>query len=151
MVPTKPRVFSSRGTVALAVGWSWSLFFPLNKALWTSSYVVYTSGLALLTLAVCYWLIDVKQIKWWTKPFVVFGVNALALFVFSGILARLLGMIRVINADGVEISFQKWIFETFFASWMSPINASLAYAVTYIFFWLFLMWLLYRKRIFVKV
>lgn len=140
------------GTIALAIGWSWSLVFPLNKALWTSSYVIYTTGLALLTLAVCYWLIDIKQMKWWTKPFVIFGVNALALFIFSGIFARLLGMIRVASHEaGKEISFQQWIFDNFFLSWAEPINASLAYAVTFILFWLFLMWLLYRKNIFIKV
>jgi predicted acyltransferase len=140
------------GTIALAVGWSWSLLFPLNKSLWTSSYVIYTTGLALLTLAACYWLIDIKQMKWWTKPFVIFGVNALALFVFSGIFGRLLGMIRLAGPEaGKEISLQQWIFNNLFLSWASPINASLAFAVTFILFWLFLMWLLYRKNIFIKV
>ncbi|MEQ1764469.1 MAG: heparan-alpha-glucosaminide N-acetyltransferase domain-containing protein [Pyrinomonadaceae bacterium] len=140
------------GTIALAVGWCWSLLFPLNKALWTSSYVIYTTGLALLTLAACYWLIDIKQMKWWTKPFVIFGVNALALFVFSGIFARLLGMIRFAGTEaGKDISLQQWMFNNLFLSWASPINASLAYAVTFILFWLFLMWLLYRKNIFIKV
>lgn len=139
------------GTVALAVGWSWSLLFPINKPLWTSSYVVYTSGLALLTLAACYWLIDIKQMKWWTRPFVIFGVNALALFVFSGIMARLLGMMRMAGADGKEISLQQWIYQTFFLSWLEPINASLGFAIAFILFWLFLMWLLYRKNIYIKV
>ena len=140
------------GSTALAIGWCWSLVFPLNKSLWTSSYVIYTTGLALLTLAACYWLIDIKQMKWWTKPFVIFGVNALALFVFSGIFARLLGMIRLAGPEaGKEISLQQWIFNNFFLSWASPINASLAFAVTFILFWLFLMWLLYRKSIYIKV
>jgi predicted acyltransferase len=140
------------GTIALAVGWSWSLLFPLNKSLWTSSYVVYTSGLALLTLAACYWVIDVKQMKWWTKPFVIFGVNALALYVFSGIFARLLGMIRFAGGEaGNDISLQQWIFNNLFLSWTSPINASLAFAICFILFWLFLMWLLYQKKIYIKV
>jgi predicted acyltransferase len=140
------------GTVALAAGWSWSLLFPLNKSLWTSSYVVYTSGLALLTLGVCYWLIDVKGYKRWGWPFVVFGVNALALFVFSGIMARLLGMIRIAGTEaGKEVTLQQWIFSNFFLSWASPINASLAYAISFILLWLFLMWLLYRRRIYIKV
>lgn len=140
------------GAVAIAVGWSWSLVFPLNKSLWTSSYVVYTSGLALLTLASCYWLIDIKGYKRWAKPFVIFGVNALALFVFSGIMARLMGMIRVAGPEvGKEITLQQWIFNNIFLSVASPINASLAYAVTFILLWLFLMWLLYRKNIYIKV
>ncbi|PYT01890.1 MAG: DUF5009 domain-containing protein [Acidobacteria bacterium] len=140
------------GTVLLAIGWSWSLLFPLNKSLWTSSYVVYTSGLALLTLGFCYWLIDIKGYKRWSWPFVVFGVNALALFVFSGIMARLLGMIRFAGPEeGKFTTLQQWIFNTIFLSWASPINASLAFAISFILLWLFLMWLLYRKRIFVKV
>jgi predicted acyltransferase len=140
------------GTVCLAVGWSWSLLFPLNKSLWTSSYVVYTSGLALLTLAFCYWLIDIKGYKRWAWPFVVFGANALALFVFSGIMARLLGMIRLAGPEeGKEISLQQWIFNNVFLSVASPINASLAYAICFILVWLFLMWLLYRKRLYIKV
>ena len=140
------------GTALLAIGWSWSLLFPLNKSLWTSSYVVYTSGLALLTLAFCYWLIDIKGYKRWTGPFVVFGVNALALFVFSGIMARLLGMVRLAGPEeGKDITLQQWIFNNAFLSWASPINASLAYAICFILFWLFLMWLLYRRQIYIKV
>ncbi|HMS08002.1 MAG TPA: hypothetical protein PKE66_00850 [Pyrinomonadaceae bacterium] len=139
------------GTVLLAVGWAWSLVFPLNKSLWTSSYVVYTSGLALLTLGFCYFLIDIKGYKRWAKPFVIFGVNALALFVFSGIMARILGIIRVAGPEGKEITLQQWIYQNAFLSWLEPINASLAYAVVFILFWLFLMWLLYRRRIFIKL
>ncbi|MGQ0540246.1 MAG: acyltransferase family protein [Blastocatellia bacterium] len=139
------------GTLLLAAGWSWSLVFPLNKSLWTSSYVIYTSGLALLTLAFCYWLIDIKGYKRWAKPFVIFGVNALALFVFSGIFARMLGVIKLAGAEGKEISLQQWIFNNIFLSTLSPINASLMYAICFILFWLFLMWLLYRRRIFIKV
>ncbi len=150
------------GVVLVALGWFWSLFFPLNKSLWTSSYVFYTSGLALLTLAACYWLIDIKSYTRWTKPFVIFGVNALALFVFSGIMARLLGMIRldapggpVVSSTGLAVqptvTLQQWIFNNLFLSWASPNNASLAYAVSFILLWLFLMWLLFRKKIYIKV
>ena len=140
------------GTILLAVGWSWSLIFPLNKSLWTSSYVLYTSGLALLTLAVCYYAIDIKGYRRWAWPFVVFGVNALVLFVFSGIMARLLGMIRFAGPEeGKDITLQQWIFNNIFLSVASPINASLAYAICFILVWLFLMWLLFRKKIFVKV
>ncbi|MEO8647791.1 MAG: DUF5009 domain-containing protein [Acidobacteriota bacterium] len=139
------------GTALLAVGWSWSLLFPLNKSLWTSSYVLYTSGLALLTLGFCYWLIDIKGYRAWARPFVVFGVNALALFVFSGMMARVMGMIRFAGSDGKETSLQGWIFNTFFLSWAAPINASLAYATCFILLWLGLMWILYSRRIYIKV
>jgi predicted acyltransferase len=140
------------GTVLLAIGWSWSLVFPLNKSLWTSSYVVYTSGLALLTLGFCYWLIDIKGYRRWAWPFVVFGANALALFVFSGIMARLFGMIRFPGAEEEKfVTLQQVIFNNVFLSWLTPINASLAYAIWFILLWLFLMWLLYRKKIYIKV
>jgi len=139
------------GIVLTTIGWCWHFILPINKSLWTSSYVVYTSGIALCFLGFCYWLIDIKGYKKWTKPFVIFGVNALALFVFSGLLARIMGVIKVTGAEGKEISLQKWIFESVFLPFALPINASLIYAVSYIFLWLFLMWLLYRRRIFIKV
>jgi predicted acyltransferase len=107
--------------------------------------------MGLQLLAICYWLVDIKGYKRWAKPFVIFGVNALALFVFSGLLARLMGIIKIPQGDGTSIAIQPFIFKTFFASWASSINASLLYAVVYIFFWLLLMWLLYRKKIFIKV
>lgn len=139
------------GIVVCVLGWIWHSFFPINKALWTSSYVVYTSGLALLFLAFCFYLIDLKNYKKWTKPFVIFGVNALALFVFSGLLSKTLGTIKVTDAAGKQTSLQGWIFQNVFLSVAEPINASLLFALSYILFWLFLMWLLYRKRIFIKV
>jgi predicted acyltransferase len=140
------------GVVLIALGWCWNFFFPFNKSLWTSSYVVYTSGLALCFLGFCYWLVDIKGYRKWSKPFVIFGVNALALFVFSGLFARILGVIKLAGAEeGKTISLQKWIFDTIFLPFAAPVNASLAYAICFILFWLFLMWLLYRKRIFIKV
>jgi predicted acyltransferase len=139
------------GIVLVAFGWAWHSWFPINKALWTSSYVVFTAGLALCFLGFCYWLIDIQGYKLWTKPFVIFGVNALALFVGSGIMARLLGLIKVTGPEGSSISLQQWIFTNIFLPLASPINASLMYAICFILVWLFLMWLLYRKKIYIKV
>ncbi len=139
------------GVNLVALGWIWNSYFPFNKALWTSSYVVVTTGLALLAFASCYWLIDIKGYKKWAWPFVVFGVNALALFVFSGIFARMIAAYKVSNFDGKPVSVQKWLVDNFYLALFQPINASLAYAICFILFWLFLMWLLYRKNIFVKV
>ena len=140
------------GVLLSAVGWIWNFWFPFNKSLWTSSYVVYTAGLALCFLGFCYWLIDIKNYKTWAKPFVIFGVNALVLFVGSGVMARILGLIKVsTTADGKSVSLQQAIFNNVFLLFASPINASLMYAICFILVWLFLMWLLYRKRIFVKI
>jgi predicted acyltransferase len=66
-------------------------------------------------------------------------------------MARMLSLVKVSASDGKEITLQQWIFQTFFLSWAHPINASLAYAVSFILFWLFLMWLLYRRRMYIKV
>jgi predicted acyltransferase len=141
------------GACAVALGWVWHFWFPINKSLWTGSYVVFTAGMALQMLAICYWLVDIKGYRRWAKPFIIFGVNALALFVFSGLLSRLMTdrHWQLPRANGKPGNLQTFIYDNLFASWSSPINASLFYAVTYIFFWLLLMWLLYRKRIFIKV
>ncbi|MBP6005179.1 MAG: DUF5009 domain-containing protein [Pyrinomonadaceae bacterium] len=139
------------GVMLLAVGYIWNSYFPMNKALWTSSYVLVTSGLALLCLGSCYWLIDIKGYKAWAKPFVIFGMNALALFVFSGIFARMIGAYRVTGADGQPVAVQKWIFDSVFMSVAQPVDASLMYAISFILLWLFLMWLFYRKNIYIKV
>ncbi|MEK6279076.1 MAG: DUF5009 domain-containing protein [Acidobacteriota bacterium] len=139
------------GSVCIVIGWAWNPFFPINKALWTSSFVFFTGGMALEFLALCYWLIDIKKIQWWTKPFVVFGVNAIVLFVGSGVMADLLGLIKVPTADGTKISLHSWIFQNIFLSWLPPYRASLAFAICFILVWLGLLWILYRRKIFIRV
>ena len=134
------------GAVCVAVGWAWNSFFPINKALWTSSYVLFTGGLALQFLALCYWLIDIKGYRKWAKPFEVFGMNAIALYVGAGLMASLFGEIKV---GGTTLG--GWIYENLFASWASPINASLAFAIAFVVVWEALMWLLYRRKIFLKI
>ena len=134
------------GAVCVAVGWAWNSFFPINKALWTSSYVLFTGGLALQFLALCYWLIDIKGYRRWAKPFEVFGMNAIALYVGAGLMASLFGEI---NVGGTTLG--AWIYQNLFASWASPINASLAFAISFVLVWLVLMWILYRRKIFLKI
>ena len=138
------------GIVLTALGWIWSFWFPINKSIWTSSYVVFTAGMALLFLGFCYWLIDIKGCKAWAKPFAIFGVNALALYIGSWIMAIILSLIQLPAANGETISLQQKIYEMFLSIAL-PINASLMYAISFILVWLFLMWLLYRKRIYIKI
>ena len=138
------------GACCVVIGWCWNPFFPINKALWTSSYVFFTAGLALQFLALCYWLIDIKKIQRWAKPFIVFGVNAIALYVGSGLMARLMGLIKL-PWGSETISLQGWIFQKVFLPWASPINASLAYAIAFVLLWLGLMWILYSRKIFIKI
>ena len=139
------------GWMAIVVGLFWGILFPINKGLWTSSYVVFTSGAALQFLGFCYWLIDVKGWQKWSVPAVMYGMNAIIVFVLSGLLAKLMFLIKVDAADGSRISLKTWIYQNAFESWLSPINASLAFAVVNILFWLGVMAILYKKRIFIKI
>jgi predicted acyltransferase len=134
------------GAVCVALGWAWNAFFPINKALWTSSYVLFTGGLALQFLSLCYWLIDIKGYRRWAKPFEVFGLNAIALYVVADVIAMLLGTLKV-GSDPLG----SWIYNHLFASWAAPVNASLAFAICYVLVCLALMWILYHRKIFLKV
>ena len=134
------------GAVCVALGWSWNSFFPINKALWTSSYVLFTGGLALQFLALCYWLIDIKGYRRWAKPFEVFGLNAIALYVVADLIAVMLGVVKV--GDG---TLGSWLYQNVFGTWASPVNASLAFAISFVLVCLVLMWILYHRRIFLKV
>ena len=141
----------SIGVLAVILGLIWDLCFPINKALWTSSFVLYAGGLATIGLALCYWLIDVQGYKKGTKPFVVYGVNAITVFFLSGLIPRILTMIKVNMSDGTTVNSREWMYETFFSPYFSPINASLAGAVTFILIWLGILWWMYNKKIIIKV
>jgi predicted acyltransferase len=138
------------GSICVAVGWAWNPFFPINKALWTSSYVLFTGGLALQFLALCYWVIDTKGYRRWAKPFEIFGLNAIALYVVAYLMAVLFEEIKVNGPAGAKISLGSWIFEKFFTTWAEPVNASLAFAIAFVLVCLGLMWILYRRKIFIK-
>jgi predicted acyltransferase len=139
------------GIACLAVGKLMDLWFPINKNLWSSSYVVFTAGAALLFLGICYWLIDIKGYRTWAKPFLVFGSNAITVFVASGMLADLLNVIKWNGADGQQTTLKNYLYENLFASWAGPMNGSLLFAIFYVLLWLAPMWLLYRRKIFIKV
>ncbi|MHB1177285.1 MAG: acyltransferase family protein [Daejeonella sp.] len=141
----------SIGILAVALGLIWDLFFPINKSLWTSSFVLYAGGLATISLALLYWLIDVQRYTKGTKPFVVYGVNAITVFFLSGLIPRLLNLIRVEMPDGSTTSAREWMYQTFFTPYFSPINASLAGAVAFILIWLAILWWMYNKKVIIKV
>ncbi|MBS1271976.1 MAG: hypothetical protein MAGBODY4_01112 [Candidatus Marinimicrobia bacterium] len=138
------------GNIGLVTGLIVDVWFPINKGLWTSSYVLFTAGFALHFLAMCFWLIDLKGYKAWSKPFVIYGMNAIAVFVLSGLMAKLMYMIKIPLADGA-VSLKGLIYEYLLLPIASPINASLIYALLYIGFWLWMMWLLYKRNIFIKI
>lgn len=138
------------GWLAILAGLAWDLFFPINKNLWTSSYVLFTAGAALEGLALCYWLIDIQGWRRWAQPLVVFGVNAITVYVLSGLLARLLTWIEVPSPEGT-VPLQQWLFDNLLTSWLQPMHASLAFALLYVALWWAAMAMLYRRRIFIKV
>ena len=136
------------GVAAAGLGWLWGLSFPVNKSLWTSSYALMMSGFAALALALCYWLIEVRGLRRWAAPLVLFGVTALPLFFLSTAMARLLLLIRV----GPEHTrLHAWLFTRLFAPWAEPVNASLAFALAYLLLWWMLMWLLQRTGLRLRV
>ncbi len=139
------------GVACVVAGWAWNFWFPVNKALWTSSYVFLTAGFALQTLALCYWLIDIKGYRAWAKPFLVFGSNALAVYFFSEAFVRVVDYRSFKTAGGEETNLLALVYERVFAPLASPLNASLMFAVCTVLFWLCLMWILYRRRVFIKV
>jgi predicted acyltransferase len=141
----------SIGILAVILGLIWDLCFPINKALWTSSFVLYAGGLATIGLALCYWLIDVQGYKKGTTPFVVYGINAITVFFLSGLIPRILTMIKVNMPDGTTVNSREWMYETFFSPYFSPINSSLAGAVTFILIWLGILWWMYSRKIIIKV
>lgn len=138
--------------VAIVVGVIMHIWFPINKKIWTSSYVVFMAGMALHFLAMCYWLIDIKGYKRWATPFVIYGTNAIAVFFASGIVGRLIGRyITVPIADG-ELALKPWIYQNIFVPWSDDLKmASLLFAISYIVFWLLVLIPLYKKKIYIKV
>jgi predicted acyltransferase len=136
------------GVAGILLGLLWDLAFPINKGIWTSSYVVFTAGAGLVLLGTFFWAMELKGWRKWAQPLVVYGMNAIAVFVASGMVAKQMGSTRV-GSEGVTL--KSWIYEELFASWAGPLNGSLAFAFSYVLVWLAVMWILYRRRIFIKI
>ena len=121
------------------------------KSIWSSSYVIFTAGMAALSIATIMWIVDIQQVKGWTKPFVIYGMNPIVAFVGSGVLARLIYSIFKVNYHGKTIALESAIYQALFASWLPPVDASLAFAICFVLFWFGVLYVLYRKKIFLKV
>jgi predicted acyltransferase len=142
---------AAAGVAAGAIGFTWGRWFPINKALWTSSYVVFAAGAALVVLAACYWLVEIRRWTRWATPFVIFGTNAIAAFVLSTFVARLLILAKVADGERGSVSLHRWIYTHLFAPWAEPVNASLFFALAYVLLWLGVMSVLHRRHIFIRV
>jgi predicted acyltransferase len=156
-VTWKSATLAIAGVALVAAGLLWDQSFPINKALWTSSYVLFAGGAAALTLAACLWLIDARGWRSWTRPFVILGRNALALFVMSALLAKTLNAIHVPAAAGAAgagpaagnagagITLKAWIYHAMFEPLAAPINASLLYAIANLVVLFVVLWLMSRR------
>jgi predicted acyltransferase len=136
------------GGIAVILGLIWNGWFPINKALGTSSFVLYAGGLAMATLAGLYWLTDVQGYRHFTTPALVYGVNAITVFFLSAIVAKSLNIVKVTEA---KVPLKTWLYTTFFTPYFSPINASLAGAIVCVLIWLGILWVMYKKQIIIKV
>jgi predicted acyltransferase len=138
------------GVIAMVVGLLWDCVFPINKSLWTSSYVWFTGGSAALFLALCYAVIDVYGWRRWARPFVILGLNAITLFVLSGYLAKQMGLITFAGVDGKVISLSRYIYTSWFVPLADPYNASLLYALANLIVLFGVLYVMDRRGLYLK-
>lgn len=137
---------AAAGAVAVALGQVMSLWMPINKSLWTSSYVVFTAGVALVLFALCYWLVDVRKVRRPLHPLMIFGVNPIAVYVCSMAVGELLDRAAV-GHENLRVAIRQALFDW----WASPRASSLLFAFTYVLVWLGVMEVLYRRKVFIKI
>ena len=138
------------GLVAMGIGLVWSLAFPLNKSLWTSSYVWFTGGAAAVFFAMCYALIDVRGWKTWSRPLVILGLNAIALFVLSGLGTKFLMNHKTAAADGALVSWRSYSYDAWFVPLADPYNASLLFAFANLVVLFVVLYVMDRRGIYLK-
>lgn len=133
------------GTIITLTGWCWGFVFPINKTLWTSTYVLWTGGIAILLFALCYWLIDIKQWKGWSRPFEIFGLSALTAYFLHVLFLKIQAMILIPISKETTVNLRLFITQTLFP--LSDLKiASLLYALSYTLFWFMILVLIYRKK-----
>lgn len=138
------------GSLLLAAGMICNTWLPINKHLWTDSFALFMAGLDFIVFAIFVWCVDGLGYKRVVKPFVIMGMNAIAIYMVSELLATVLSAVHVTSGDSI-ITLHHWIFGTIFAPLGSPANSSLLYALAYTLIMYVLAYGLYRKRWFLKV
>ena len=131
---------------------------PINKSLWTPSYVFAMAGWASLLFGTFYWLLDAMpmpllraRLARLAHPSVVFGMNALFIFAFSGLVAKMLGFIKWLQADGTTLTLKGWLYAPIQGLALAPVNASLLFALSFVASMYLVAWVMWKKRWFVKV
>lgn len=138
------------GATGIAIGELWNLAFPINKNLWTSSYVVFTAGVALVILALVYAAVELRGWKKWGAPFVWYGSNAIVVYALSSFAGKCSVAFHT-TWQGKDVVWKTRLYEQFFAPVAQPIHASLLWAFAYVLTFLVLAWIMYRKAIFIKI
>jgi len=138
------------GAGLTGLGLLWNKFLPMNKPLWTSSYVLYSAGLAMVGLGFVYWLADVVKFQRWGTFFMIFGTNALFSFFLAGIWTKLLLFIKV-SPSGEKMSLYSLFYENFFAKVAGNMNGSLLFAIVQMLIIWSIALILYRKKVFIKL
>ncbi|MCX7091687.1 MAG: DUF5009 domain-containing protein [Legionellales bacterium] len=138
------------GTLAMLLGWTWAEWLPFNKALWTSSYALWTAGIAVNTFALCYALIEIKHWKRWSKPFEIFGLNAILVYFLHVLFFKIQLMIHLQCRYFKTCNLRQVIIQDLFG-WASLPYGSLYYAITSVLFWLLVLTVLYRRKIFIRI
>ncbi len=145
----KTILFVGIGIVLFLLGLWWSQYFPLNKRLWTSSYVLYTAGLAYIIFALVYFIVDVLNVKKWSHIFKYLGMNAIAVFTLSVFITKSFYLLHV---PGTKTTIHGWLYQRLFADHLGNTEfSSMLYALSVVVFYIFVAWWLYRKKIFIKV
>ncbi|MCU1225970.1 MAG: hypothetical protein JWQ42_4063 [Edaphobacter sp.] len=135
----------------LVLGGLWGIWFPINKRLWTSSYVVFAAGWTLLVIFICYLVIDIKKHQGaWTYPWKVFGSNAIFAYAFAELLSIVLEVIHV-GGNGSMMSLKELIYTRIFSPVVNPSFGSLLYSLSYVLVCFVPCLVLFRKRIFIKI
>jgi predicted acyltransferase len=150
----EPRVKMLRllvlGGILIVAGLAWNIIFPINKNLWTSSYVCFTAGIAMVLLSVIYYFLDIRGYRKGVQPFIYFGSNAITIYVASEAIAKAFYLITF-EQNYKSIDLKSLIFSKFNVPWLGPYNASLLLALI----WVLIFWVvareMYRRKIFIKV
>ena len=151
-IPVKTLGLAAASATSLVLGYLWSLEFPLNKNMWTSSFVLVAGGYSLALLTLCFWAVEQQSWpKGWTWVWLVFGSNAIAAYMFSELSPGILENIHVTSESGARTSLISWIAMHTVAHIPNPGWAAFSYSVSFTAFCFIPVWILYRRKIFLKI
>jgi predicted acyltransferase len=147
----KAQGLAGAGVALVVAGQLLNPVFPINKNLWTSSFVLFTGGCALLALAACYWWVDVRGLRRGAEPWLVFGMNAILAYALAALVSEVSTDFEFLQFNGHDTTLHGWIYNKFFLPYLSQVNASLAFGLFFTFAIFLLVWPFYRWKIFLRI